>query len=387
MRSVIRIVSLIVTAALACALCAGCGLFGGNNSPSPIDIPTSEPTDSAVLLSDSVLESFVGDWYGIFTVAEARGVYARNSKVRNDCAMRVAIDDHGTGTCYLQVNGLGRDSVSGSSNIFAGCAAQVYGSKLRIYGPIHGIDIDWNFDLENGQLRLVEVYGDVNDHMRIEMRLLRPDSFAGSGVIPDAMDYIIAHGYADVIDCLGGSTAELPAISVPEGVDPHIYFTGGGGVTPIVPTPVPTEDPGTVFSTDGHFRVSLPEGYETVSNTVMDFTVACTEKGILAVNYAFSNWGTDSLSFLMANTPNVTELYHYTISGYDFYGTFLQAYSEDPEATPFGTTVFKLCGTNGTGNLVIITVTTALDAYSAYNYVNVGNDDFTELILGTEIFD
>ena len=56
-------------------------------------------------------------------------------------------------------------------------------------------------------------------------------------------------------------------------------------------------------------------------------------------------------------------------------------------ATPFGSTVFKLCGTNGTGNLVIITVTTAMDAYSAYNYVNVDNADFCGLILGAEIFD
>lgn len=387
MNRKLRIAAVIMLICFVCPVISGCGLFGRNEPSSPIDIPTAEPTGVPGMLDKAAIEGFVGDWYGIFNVAEARGIYARNSKVRNDCAMRVAIDDYGRGSCYMQVNGMGRDSVSGSSNVFALCTAQVSGSKLNIEGMINRQPVEWSFELENGRLSLTEVYGDVNDHMRIEIVLLRPDSFAGSGIMPDAMDYMIEHGCADVIDRLGGSTAELPAINVPEGVDPHVFFTGDGSTSPAINTPAPTEEAGTVLSTDGHFRIKLPEGYELLSNTVLDLSAACPQKGILCVNFAFSSWGTDSLSFLMANTPNVTELYHYTISGYDFYGTFLPAVTEDPMATPFGSTVFKLCGTNGTGNLVIITVTTAMDAYSAYNYVNVDNADFCGLILGAEIFD
>lgn len=387
MNRKLRIAAVILLICLVCPVISGCGLFGRNEPSSPIDIPTAEPTGVPGVLDKAAIEGFVGDWYGIFNVAEARGIYARNSKVRNDCAMRVAIDDYGRGSCYMQVNGMGRDSVSGSSNVFALCTAQVSGSKLNIEGMINRQPVEWSFELENGRLSLTEVYGDVNDHMRIEIVLLRPDSFAGSGIMPDAMDYMIEHGCADVIDRLGGSTAELPAINVPEGVDPHVFFTGDGSTSPAINTPAPTEEAGTVLSTDGHFRIKLPEGYELLSNTVLDLSAACPQKGILCVNFAFSSWGTDSLSFLMANTPNVTELYHYSISGYDFYGTFLPAVTEDPMATPFGSTVFKLCGTNGTGNLVIINLTMSLDAYSAYNYVNVDNDDFCELILGAEIFD
>ena len=73
----------------------------------------------------------------------------------------------------------------------------------------------------------------------------------------------------------------------------------------------------------------------------------------------------------------MTELYHYTIDGYDFYGTFL-----DSEFTEPGTRVFKLCGTNGTGALVIINITLEMDEYSAYSYVNVDNAAFTQIVLG-----
>ena len=47
-------------------------------------------------------------------------------------------------------------------------------------------------------------------------------------------------------------------------------------------------------------------------------------------------------------------------------------------------TVFKLCGTNDTGALIIINIT--MDAYSAYSYVNVDNASFTELILGARFY-
>ena len=386
MKKIRTILCLLAVISMSALLFGGCGLFGGSGeSPSPIDIPTSEPTGVPTVLDNSVLEGFIGDWYGVYTVAEARGVYAPNSGVKNDCAMRVAVDEFGRGRCYLQVNGMGRDAVSGSSNVFALCTAHIADKSLVIEGMINTLPIEWSFELIGGSLVLTEVYGDVSDHMRIEIALLRPDSFAGSGIAPEALDYFIEHGFANAIDMLGGSSAELPEVSVPDGCDPHLFFTADASSA--VDTPAPTEIPGTVMSADGHIRLTLPDGYEVVSNTVMDFAVACPEKGILNADFTVSSWGTDSLSFLMGNTPNVTELYHYTIGGYDFYGTFLPASSEEPTATPYGTTVFKLCGTNGTGSLIIINITTSLDAYTAYTYVNVDNADFTKLILNAEFFD
>lgn len=395
MKRFIRAAALL-TAALICAVSlGGCGLFGGGGeSPAPIDIPTSEPTGEPSVLENSVLEGFIGDWYGVYTVAEAKGVYAPNSGVRNDCAMRVSVDSYGSGSCYLQVNGMKRDAVSGSSNLFALCTARISEGVLLIEGMINTFPVEWEFrKADDTGLTLTEVYGDVNDHMRIEIDLVRPDSFAGSSVSPEGLDYLIKNGFGRAVDLLGGSTADLPEIRVPEGCDPHIVFDGRG-TTPFV-TPVPTEAPGSVLSADGRIRVTLPNGYIVVNNTVMNFSVACPDRGILITEFTVSYWETDALSFLMGNTPNVTELYHYSISGYDFYGTFVTPNagetdpdsSEEPEPTPNGNTVFKLCGTDGSGTLIIITMTMSLDAYNAYRYVNVDNDDFTKLILGAEFYE
>lgn len=375
MKKLIRIFTFFLIAAFIVTAC-GCKLFKKDDHGSdPIDIPTPEPTNEPVLLDGGVIDGFIGDWYGVYSVTEAKGMYAPNAGVRNDCAMRVSVDGYGRGTCYLQVNGMGRDSVSGSSNVFALCSAEISGASLLIKGMINTVSVDWAFELSEGGLSLTEVYGDVDDHMRIEIKLVRPDVLAFSGLEPDAMEYLLEKGFAGVVDKLGGRTSELPIVIVSGGYDPHLFFEEAQE------DPSVTDSPNTITSIDGHIKVSLPEGYSIVENDVIDFVISCPEKRVRSVEFTVSAWNTDGLSFLLGNTPNVTELYHYTIDGFDFYGTFIE---NEPAEDGSRTTIFKLCGTNDTGCLIIITLTLDMDAYSAYSYVNVDNAAFTQLVLGAK---
>lgn len=374
MKRFIRLSALSMMALMLFSAC-GCSLFGTSK---PSETPL--PTENSAVIDNAMLESFVGDWYGVYTVAEARGIYAPNSRVSNDCAMRVAVDSTGNGVCYLQVNGMENIPGSTSSNVFSQCTAKLNNGSLDILGTINDRDIAWSFNLINNELKLVEVYGDVTDNMRIEITVSRPDAIAASNIIPEAMDYIIKNGFGGIVDMLGGKTSELPQVTVPEGCEPHLFFDGSITST----TPAPTTSANMVQSADGHITITLPDEYKVITNTVTGFIVACPEKGIKQVDFAVSTWNTDSLSFLLSNTPNITDLYHYTIDGFDFYGSFITPESEEgtPTEEPSNSTVFKLCGTNNTGSLIIINITMDLDAFSAYSYVNVDNADFSQLILG-----
>lgn len=386
-KSRISALAAITAVVLAASFLCGCSILKPNSgSNDPISIPTAEPTGVPTVLDNETLGAFIGDWYGVYTVSEARGVYAPNAYVSNDCAMRVSVDDYGKGVCYLQVNGMGRNDVSGSTNVFALCTAAIRGDSIELEGMIDRSPIEWSIALNNGLLHMTEVYGDVDNYMRIELDLCRPDAFATSSLPIEAMDYIFERGFVGIVDKLGGSSAELPSITVPEGCDPHIFFTSD--------EPIPTEEPvpdNTVLSADGHIMLTLPEGYEVIGNTVMDFSVASPETNVRSVEFTVSEWSSDALSFLLGSTQNVTELYHYTIDGFDFYGTFIEGEpSEDGPIPTAGsrrpTSIFKLCGTDGSGMLMIITANLDMDAYSAYTWVNVENADFTELILGAKFF-
>ncbi len=370
MKKLIRTVLIIALAAVT-ALTGGCKyLRKSDGGYTQIDIPTTGPTDIPAMLSIETINNFLGDWYGTFTVSEAKGRFAPNANVQNDCAMRVSVDGYGKGSCFLQVNGMGRSSVSGSSNLFALCTAAISGNSLNISGMIDREAVDWCFDFADNKLTLVEVYGDVADHMRIEIVLVRPDdAIAMSSICPQATDYFIKHGCADAIDLLGGSTGDLPVIIVPEGCEPHIFFTGsshGGG-------------PAAVTSTDGHFSVILPEGYSVAENTVISFKLTAPAKNVESVEFKSSAWEGDSLSFLLSTVEDATDLYHYSIDGFDFYGVIVQRASADPGEQ--AVTDLTLFGTNGSGNLITIVFTVDMSSFAAYNYFNVDNEDFETLIL------
>lgn len=357
----------------------GCKLFRKKTDPTPteIDIPTAEPTPVPEPAEPADIDAFLGDWYGVYRVTEAAGFYVPNANTQNDCAMRVSLDSYGMGSCYLAVNGLPRDTVSGSSNVFELCNADIREGALRIEGMINTLPIEWRFEKAENRIELRAIYGDEMNYMHIEIFLARPDALAAASLNVDAAYYIEAKGFAGIIDKLGGSTADLPALTPPEGFEAHDFFTGGDAVA----TPVP-DDANAVTSADGHIRVLLPEGYVVLENDMIDFVVSCPEERIAGVEFTVSAWNTDALSFLLGNTPNVTELYHYVIDGFDFYGTFVEA----PAEMGSPATAFKLCGTNETGCLIIINLTMAMDSYSAYSYINVDNASFTELILGARFF-
>ena len=368
---------LILALAFAMALTGGCRFFKHEEEPKPteIDIPTAEPTEEPVLLEPAAIDAFIGDWYGVFRVTEAAGFYIPNANTQNDCAMRVSLDEYGMGGAYLAVNGLQRDTVSGSANVFALCTADIKDDALMIEGMINTLPVEWRFEKDGGRLKLYEVYGDDMNYMHIEIFLARPDALSELGFACDAAAYLAAKGFVGVVDKLGGSTKALPEVVPPAGFEPHTFFTAGE-----METPAPVDE-NSVVSANGYIRVKLPEGYVVVENDVMDFIIANPDERITGVEFTVSAWNTDALSFLLGNTPNVTELYHYLIDGFDFYGTFVDATESEGAAT-----VFKLCGTNDTGALIIINISMAMDAYSAYSYVNVDNASFTELILGAKFY-
>ena len=373
MKKLLR-TSLIALLVIAMAASFACRRKPSGDDPS-VDIPTPVPTEPNLPLDAEVIDRFIGDWYGVYRVDEAKGVFAPNYNVSNDCAMRVAVDDFGKGVCYLQVNGMGRDDVSGRTDLFALCSAAIKDGSIDITGSVNKFEVDWSFDLVDGMLKLTEVYGTVEDHMRIVIELVRPDELILSGLNVEASDYLNRYGFSQVIDKLGGSTAQLPAVSVAEGMDPHIFFTGEA-VQQSTPEPVSGR---TIVSADGHIILDMPDDYVVLKNSVVDFEVAAPQANVVSVDFTVSMWNTDSLSFLLGNTPDVTELYHYTIDGFDFYGTFIETETETGAATGF-----KLCGTDGNGNLIIINITLDMDAFEAYSYVNVDNEAFTELILGAK---
>lgn len=383
-NKVSKLLCLLLAAALSASFC-GCRYFEKPEPvPDQIEIPTSEPTEVPVLLDPQIIDTFIGDWYGVYAIGEAAGVYVPNANVSNDCAMRVVLNAYGRGNCYLVVNGMERDSVSGSENVFALCTAQIIGNELVLSGMINTQPIEWHFAVNEGLMLMQGVYGPSTDYMHVNIALARPDMLLDSPITPEAQLYIAEVGFEGVVDKLGGSTANLPTVIPPEGYPSHVFFTEDEAQETAAPV---NED--TVISADGQIKLRLPEGYSVVNNSVMDFIVACPEKGVNAVDFTVSTWNTDALSFLLGNTPDVSELYHYTIDGFDFYGTFIPP--EEPEESPAPeakpvTTVFKLCGTNGTGSLIIINMQMTLDAYAAYSYVNVDNADFTKLILGAEYY-
>ncbi|MBQ2518084.1 MAG: hypothetical protein II536_04575 [Clostridia bacterium] len=365
-------------ALLAATLCFACGcLHNDPGNTTPIDIPTSEPTQVPTLADPALIDAYLGDWYGVYTVGEAAGVFVPNANVSNDCAMRVAVDGYGRGVCSLTVNGMGRDAVSGSSNVFALCTAEVMQDGLHVDGMINRMPVEWAFTRDGNLLMMQGRCGTDTDYMVISIALARPDVIFSTPLVLAAREYLESAGFMGVVEKLGGSNDELPAVTPPEGYPSHVFFTEDSAGETASP-----DDGRTVTSADGHITLHLPDGYFVRENTVMDFIITSPEKGVDSAEFTVSSWSTDSLSFLLGNTPNVSELYHYTIDGFDFYGTFLEG---TPSTEGPASTVFKLCGTNGTGTLIIINLNFALDAYSAYSYVNVENADFTELILGAKL--
>lgn len=368
----IKFFALITAVVLLAALFAGCRSVTPSG-PSQIDIPTTEPTEKPVPLDPAVIDGYLGDWYGIYAVTEASGVYADNAGIKNDCALRAALDSFGSGSCYLAVNGLGADAVSGSANVFALCTASVTDAGLSVRGMINRFSVDWRFVKDGALLKLSERYGEGEDSMAIEITLARPDAIAGSGIAPTASAYIASEGYLGIIDRLGGSSAELPALTPAAGWSEHDFFTSDIASPGMI-------DTGRVKSVDGRISLSLPEKYMVLQNDAGGLCVAAPDEGVWSVDFTIAGTEADSLSFLLACAPEATELCHYTIDGFDFYGAFVES---PTEGVP---TAFKLCGTDGSGALVMIDILTGLTAKDAYNYMNVNNASFAELVLGARFY-
>lgn len=373
-----RLTKLLVIIMAAAMLIPVCGCFGEPSGPSVVDLRTPEPTDAPAPADPEAVDAFFGDWYGTYTVKSASGIYAANAGVANDCAMRAALNEFGVGSCFLAVNGLEPDAVSGSKNLFALCTAAVTENGLAVNGTIHRYPVEWTFRRENALIKLNERFGDDANGMEIEIVLARPDELAGSGIVPDAADYLKTYGFAGVIDALGGKTSELPELKPAEGRALHDFFTAAPAGS--VDDPLPSGGK-IVTSATGHIRLDLPENYVVLQNDVLGLVLAAPYDRVTGVDFTYTSWNTDALAYLIENAPGARDFTHYTIDGFDFYGAFI----EGPQG--YGSsTVYKLCGVNGYGKLVIITMTMNMDMQDAMKYASVGNDSFRQLILGAKFY-
>ena len=206
-------------ALLAATLCFACGcLHNDPGDTTPIDIPTSEPTQVPTLADPALIDAYLGDWYGVYTVGEAAGVFVPNANVSNDCAMRVAVDGYGRGVCSLTVNGMGRDAVSGSSNVFALCTAEVMQDGLHVDGMINRMPVEWAFTRNGDLLMMQGRCGTDTDYMVISIALARPDVIFSTPLVLAAREYLESAGFMGVVEKLGGSNDELPAVTPPDGL-------------------------------------------------------------------------------------------------------------------------------------------------------------------------
>lgn len=364
-----RKLNVLLLITLACVLAFSACINTVDPGPTEIEIPTPEPTAEPRAIDAEAIDACLGDWYGVFSVTGAGGAYAPNSGVKNDCAMRAALDAFGRGTLYLVVNGLGADSISGSKNVFALCAAELTGDGISVRGMVNRYAVDWLFTQENGLLRLNGRVGDENDNMDIEILLSRPDALAASGLEPDALAYVNEHGFGGVISLLGGSERELPSLNPAEGMDAHDFFSAEPeGASIEDPIPVGT----LVTGANGHITLNLPAGYIVIENDAMGFIVAGPEDGLIKGDFSYTSWDTDALSFLVSSVPALTELYHYTVDGFDFYGTFAQAPANDES-------LFRLCGVKD-GKLVIVNLLFSVGEEQAKTFLS--GESFRMLIMG-----
>lgn len=352
------------------------GCFKDPSGPSVVDLKTPVPTAAPVLPDKETVDAFFGDWYGTYTVKTASGIYAANAGVKNDCAMRIAIYDAGAVNCYLAVNGLAPDAVSGSKNLFALCTSGIADGALKVKGMINRYPVEWTFRRENALLKLSEKFGDEANGMEIEIVLARPDELAGSGIDPDAADFLKAYGFPGVIDALGGKTSELPVLSPMEGLSAHDFFTAGPSGA--VDDPIPAGGK-IILSATGHIRLDLPDNYVVMQNDVLGLVLAAPADKVTGVDFTYTSWNTEALPYLIENAPGARDFTHYTIDGFDFYGAFI----EGPQGLG-RSTVYKLCGVNGQGKLIVITMTMNMDMAEAKEYASAANDSFRQLILGAK---
>ncbi|MBO4385263.1 MAG: hypothetical protein J5854_07595 [Clostridia bacterium] len=371
-----KLFKILCVLAVAMMLVPFAGCLKDPNGPTVVDIKTPVPTEAPVPADAETVDAFFGDWYGVYTVKSATGIYAANSGVKNDCAMRAAIYETGTGSCYLAVNGLEPDAVSGSKNVFALCTAIIANGELVIKGMINRFPAEWRFRREGALLKLSESFGDEANGMQIEIVLARPDALADSGIAADAAEYLAEYGFSGVIDAIGGRTSELPTLMPNDGYDAHDFFTAEP--TGSVADPLPTGGK-IVTGANGHITLDVPENYVVMQNDVLGFVLSAPQDRVSSVEFTFASTTEDALSYLITAAPGAKEFTHYTIDGFDFYGAFI----DGPQGFE-RSTVYKLCGVSARGDLVVITMTMTRDLEAAKTYASALNDTFRQLILGAK---
>ena len=333
MKKIVKILAFIAAIAMLT-----CSFACTEDKPQPVPVNTQEPVPAAF---DRAL---LGDWYGVFAVSEAVGKYAPNLGISNDCALRMALGENGTGSCYCVINGIGE-------GLFKDCTATADGEGVTVAGTVAGENAEWRFnamreaDSRLSVLYASGVYGGGSDFMRISFTLRHCGDEWPEGVRPEGLDYTREYGFGGLVETFGGSLANVPAI---EGEGVNLRLTTDEAHA----APVPAFDgEGRIISISGNFSVELPEGFELVRNDRSFFAVGNDD---VTINYAFMESNQAPLEALAANMNGEAhdDVFHYDIDGWDCYATVT--------ASGSGST-FILFGSKEPGRLLWISMATGLE--------------------------
>ncbi|MBO4879114.1 MAG: hypothetical protein J5544_02520 [Clostridia bacterium] len=328
MRKTVRLISVILAALLLLGA-AGCSCLPGNDGDTT-PVPANFDRD------------LLGDWYGTFAIEEGGGRYKDNSGIVNDCAMRVAVTNGSTGTCYLVINGMGDD-------LFRDCVASMTSSGIDITGRIRGKNINWVFYRLGEKLSLSAIYGDSTDYMRIEIAVKHCGAEWSGANVPESYDYTLVNGFGDIVALMGGNPANIPELTG-EGINLRLTSDTPGQQQGGIPSSKPRfNDPGRTISADGLFSIVIPEGYAIIKNDATGFAISNTQRGVREIRYDVYSSNETALARLKRHVGEIEgRLYHYVIDDYDCYATAVDLPEPD-----YGSDIV-LFGHDGRGHMLEI---------------------------------
>ena len=322
MKKIIRLTAGFITILMLAAFAAGC------TKPKP-----EEPEPTGI---PGIEQSLIGDWYGVFSVTDADGKYRDNSGLMNDCVMRLATGENGSGSCYIAVNGMGE--------LFDECSAEAAEEGVLLTGKIAGSPVSWRLIRRGAKLTLSEIYGAGTDYMRIELILKHCGEEWSGSPIPAGYEYTVKHGFGSLVEAMGGDKSKLPVITG-EGV--NLRLSEDVESADAEPEEPRFNDEGRCVSSNGCFSVALPEGFSVTYDGTDGLRAANAPKGVKEVSWSVYVSNEDPLKKLINLDPESAEssLYHFVIDGFDCYAS--------PMALAEGGSELVLLGTDGANMLEI----------------------------------